>query len=882
MRKLILLSAFIFTAGVLMAQNFTEVQGAFPFNAFSIAPDSPVSAADLNHPLTEADRITVSPDGHLQANGKQIRIFGTNLSEFPRTHKEADTAAKNLAKQGYNCIRFHHTDADWTNCFIKTADNGKRVLNTKRLDDFDYFFAKLKENGIYSNINLLTGRTYTSKDGLLPEIDKVQDWKNRHSLGFWNDDGRKVQKQWAETLLTHVNPYTKLSYLEDPAVAIVEINNENGLLQAYLGDNLKEYNGEYWQDLEDQWNLWLNNKGYNYKSLAAKYNSSNSLGAKLISEESKWNLEKHQGAKATLTQENNTHKITVENNGLEGWHIQFNCAHLNMQENKIYTISFSAKASKPCEIDLGLMQAHDPWKNAGLSKKIKLSTSYQDYTYIVSGITTDSNLRLNFGNMGLSKGVSFYIKDVVLQEGGKVVQVKEGKKSAGQNKTVAMPHYTEYASMPTELKKLVTGFLWDTEDNYWKTMSDYVRKTLGSKSLLMGTIIGCSTPNIQSYFDIIDTHAYWYHPSFPNKDWDMSDYYVSNKTLTKADSDNTLTHCAKLRVYGKPFCCSEYDHPYPNQYIAEMYPMLAAYASFQDWDLLFTFCYTLPKTQNGQSEKITGYFDQGLTPVKSCAAPIASRIFREFKIKPAEKALYVPISINDEKSSLPQNHSWSIGDSSLYGMNKTLGLTSRIGVILTDNPQCSKLPANARLITKEMAAAAGTKQSRVFSDTKELYWDETSGLFIACNDSVMVTVADKGAVMPEFPNEWLASERLLPLTENTSFATVAAIRKDSYYAGFAASWNGNKGESLAQYGHKGNSAQLMTTTDKINLTTASSLGTGPALVSGVNGKLSYNGKNPVLFNYADLQGCPTGTAIKGNNFYLTPDCGSLWFTVKIK
>ncbi len=38
------------------------------------------------------------------------------------------------------------------------------------------------------------------------------------------------QIAFARELLTHVNPHTGSSYAEDPAVVIVEINNENGLL----------------------------------------------------------------------------------------------------------------------------------------------------------------------------------------------------------------------------------------------------------------------------------------------------------------------------------------------------------------------------------------------------------------------------------------------------------------------------------------------------------------------------------------------------------------------------------------------------------------------------------------------------------------------------
>jgi len=880
MKKIALTLVCFTILEVISAQTFTEVNGAFPFNAFGLAPDSKISAADLNHPITDKDRITVSSDGHLQAKGQRLRIFGTNLSEFPRNHKEADFAAQALANQGYNCIRFHHTDSDWANCFIKKDSNGNRILNTKKLDDFDYFFAQLKAHGIYSNLNLLTGRTYTTADGLKPEIMNVKDWKDRHSLGFWNEDGKKVQKQWAQTLLNHVNPYTGLSYIEDPAVAIVEINNENGLLQAFLNKGLEEYNGEYWQDLEDQWNMWLKKQGHTYNSLAALYNSSTKTSAPLISGASYWNVERHEGAKAEVTNNGSTHTIKVEQNGKESWHIQMNCSKLSMEEGKVYTITFSAKATRPCQVDVSLMQAHSPWKNAGFSSRIDLTTNWKEFTFTVSGISTDPNLRLNFGNMGLSAGTTFSYKDIKINEGGTLIQVKKGAEYSSSNPTVAMPHHPEYISMPKDLKQLVLTFLWETEDAYWKEMSDYIRYTLGSKALLMGTIVGCSTVNLQSYFDIIDSHAYWNHPAFPVNSWDMNKYYVANRSLTKAGTDNTLTGIAKYRVYGKPFSCSEYDHPYPNQYQAEMYPMLAAYASFQDWDVLFTFCYTLPKTPGGQTEKISGFFDQGLTPVKSCAAPIAARIFRQFLVEPGKTALYVPVSIKTEKESLTKFSSWAIGETSVYGINKSLGVTSCIGVILPDNPQCSKVPANGQLITQNMSDLAGKKKSQVFSDTKELYWDQETGVFVVCNDNVMITVCDKDSVPPVLPAEWLTGKRLLPLTAYTDFSSVAAVKKANYYAGFAARWNGNKGEALSQYGkEKGTPAKFMRTRDLINLTTLPGLGIGPAYCQGIDGNIIFSGNAKGKFYYAGLDGNETGKPQTGNKFNFTPDSESLWFIV---
>ena len=65
-------------------------------------------------------------------------------------------------------------------------------------------------------------------------------------------------------------------------------------------------------------------------------------------------------------------------------------------------------------------------------------------------------------------------------------------------------------------------------------MREYIKNTLGVKALQMGTIASTSTTGLMQEFDIIDSHAYWHHPSFPVTSWDMSHYYVDNTPLVQA------------------------------------------------------------------------------------------------------------------------------------------------------------------------------------------------------------------------------------------------------------------------------------------------------------------------------------------------------------
>lgn len=869
MKKLCLF-LFMSITSILWGQ-VSDAKGAFHFNHYKLTADSEISAARLNTPITENTRIKLSADGHLEADGKRIRIFGTNLSEFPTTKKQAEFSAKALANQGYNCIRFHHTDASWSNCFLTKRSDGKWVINKDKLEAFDYFFYQLKLNGIYSNINLLTGRSISSADGFPQEVNG-KPWKALHCLGFWDDSAKNHQKNYAKELLSHVNPYTGLSYIEDPAVAIIEVNNENGLLMGYLNGDLDRFiGGNLYNDLEVKWNYWLKNQNLDFVSLNAKYNKHNDSKEILADNSSRWNLEKHNGASASITNENNVHEIKIAKNGTESWHIQYGVSGLKISSQEVYTLRFSAKANSPCEISVGITQAHDPWKGTNFNQKLSLTQKYKDYEFTISNLMDDSNLRVIFSNMGFLEGKTISIYDISFEKGGSIeyVQKADGEYKGLKN-PVKLPSLKTFRSCPNGYKNLVMNFLWEIEKAYWTDMKSYLNKDLGSRALIMGTAMGCSSTYLQECFDIIDSHAYWNHPVFPVSDWDMNYYYVGNKDLTMAEGNSTLTSLAQYRVYGKPFSVSEYDHPYPNQFSSEDYPMIASFASFQDWDCIFTFCSELPKTQDGQKQKINGYFDQSNNPSKSCAAPVASRIFRNFLVKPGNKKVYVPLTEKIEKENLYKQNAWSIGAMDKYGADRNLSLQYQLGYALN-----GKVPGNGVLYS-----SINTVQKEGFTDTKEMYFGK--GIFMVCNDNVTVSVYHKAGNYQQYiPSEWMIGDRVLPMTSTEDFGTFCAVKENDKYLIFANSWAGNKGENLREYGGKNTTYPLRIIRDNVKLTTSASLGTGPALVLGTSGTFSASSTKIKHKLYkCDLSGNSAAAISEGNIFNIKATDGTLWYILK--
>jgi hypothetical protein len=230
--------------------------------------DSLIDVSFLLDAPAGKDGFLRSADGHLaKPNGERFRIWGVNFtgaSCFP-SKQDAPVVAEHLARFGINCVRFHFLDSNWSaSVFVKGRDD-TRVLDKRQLDRWDYFVAELKKRGIYTNINLNVGRNYRKGDG-------VKDYEYLGLAKIVNYFDRRVQelhREYAEQLLTHYNPYTKSQYRHEPAVATIELVNENSIVEAWfsdrlLGKNTKKRPGtwtditaHYANQLTEKYNAWL-------------------------------------------------------------------------------------------------------------------------------------------------------------------------------------------------------------------------------------------------------------------------------------------------------------------------------------------------------------------------------------------------------------------------------------------------------------------------------------------------------------------------------------------------------------------------------------------------------------------------------------------------
>lgn len=233
----------------------------------------------LDKPAGAQGFIRVEDDRLVTGSGQRWRAWGVNITfgdPLP-THTQAPIMARRLAKFGINCIRLHHIDRRWPNGIVARRlgpdpdpsllgrdDEPTRSLDPEALARLDYFIYCCKQQGIYTDLNLNVSRLFTAGDGV-----KQAAWLGfGKALTYFDPQLLRLQKEYAAQLLGHTNAFTGNRYAEEPAVALVELVNENSILESWTRGRLRgkqqtpfgtwgDIPAAYAADLDHVWNAWL-------------------------------------------------------------------------------------------------------------------------------------------------------------------------------------------------------------------------------------------------------------------------------------------------------------------------------------------------------------------------------------------------------------------------------------------------------------------------------------------------------------------------------------------------------------------------------------------------------------------------------------------------
>ncbi len=194
-------------------------------------------------------------DSHfVKPDGTRIRFWGVHLTDWSPgsvllpPKQDIPMWAGTLSRFGVNCVRLHFLDLAAPRGIIDGSRNDTRSFDPQQLDRLDFLVSELKKRGIYVDLNLNVGRSYKPGDGVV-DAEKI-----RWGKGVILFDPRliELEKEYARDLLTHVNAYTGTEYRNEPAVAIIEIANENG-----VGIGFRTPSSYYEDELTSLYNSWL-------------------------------------------------------------------------------------------------------------------------------------------------------------------------------------------------------------------------------------------------------------------------------------------------------------------------------------------------------------------------------------------------------------------------------------------------------------------------------------------------------------------------------------------------------------------------------------------------------------------------------------------------
>lgn len=617
-----------------------DADSTFPFVIpWDDASASITDVSALNPTPAGVNGSITARNGHFFDNkGNRIRFLGVNMTFsacFP-DKMDAEKVAAHLHKCGVNLIRFHHMDNGFApNGIFDPKFTDHQHLDVDQLDRLDYFIYQLKLHGIYSNLNLHVSRKFDMGDGfsdaqLLPEADKGVDYFDARMIA--------LQKKYASDLLMHTNPYTKSKYTEEPAIAIVEITNEDSLVDQYWNGSSSKLPQLYSAMLQAKWNSWLKKKYETTEGLKRSWSASDKpygpnilLNGNFARGAERWNLELNRApasARMELPEnlvlpagvDGHPLQLNIQQLGSEDWHIQLHQGSIDLTEDEPYTATFWAKAAHPRTLGVYTCVDRDDYHHIGLDSKVELGTDWKLYSlaFTASKVLKD-HCRLTFV-LGGSKE-SLDLAGITLRPGTQTdfsPAINLEKESTSLASPSATPSGVDWVS-----------FLLDTERTYMQEMRDYLKKEIKLQACLTGSQVGyggIAGAWREQNSDFTDSHAYWQHPEFPNNPWDPKDWKIKNTSMVRDPDGGTLADLARYRIAGKPFIVSEYNHPTPNEFQAECLPMIASFAALQDWDGIVLFDYNSDR-KNMHTTSIDWFFLTSANPAKMAFFPAAAMLF---------------------------------------------------------------------------------------------------------------------------------------------------------------------------------------------------------------------------------------------------------------
>ncbi|WP_214070587.1 hypothetical protein [Mucilaginibacter sp. dw_454] len=169
--------------------------------------------------------LSADGNGFINGNGKEVRFWACNggslAAEFD--DKKLDSLACFLAKMGVNVIRYHGA--------INPHGKNTRLMDVDTAEARNIWrcVAAMKKQGIYTIISPFWPAN-GHMGGWIPKewgIDGYSGKDDMWEVLYFNERMKAGYKAWVKYLYTTPNPYTKVALKDEPAVAVIQVINED-------------------------------------------------------------------------------------------------------------------------------------------------------------------------------------------------------------------------------------------------------------------------------------------------------------------------------------------------------------------------------------------------------------------------------------------------------------------------------------------------------------------------------------------------------------------------------------------------------------------------------------------------------------------------------
>jgi len=216
------LLALLVTTALCGIATAAEVGPSWAFNPAkdTFSEEALFDLRSLNEKVAgENGFVTRSKDGNelLLGNGKPARFWA--LNDGPGDKVDLARHARFLAKRGINMVRAHTnmtpSDGNLMNCDAKDREHLWKLV------------AAMKKEGIYTTFSPY----WAGPSRVKPSMGVLDPGKGGNwGMLFFDKKLQEAYRSWMKQVLTEKNPHTGIPLAEDPALAIIQIQNEDSLL----------------------------------------------------------------------------------------------------------------------------------------------------------------------------------------------------------------------------------------------------------------------------------------------------------------------------------------------------------------------------------------------------------------------------------------------------------------------------------------------------------------------------------------------------------------------------------------------------------------------------------------------------------------------------